>query len=201
MKSIKTGAIAAVLCMGMTAANALYSVDLTPAQLALLTGTGPASTALTGVGITVPVGFSDIAVTYLGTDAAFSNTLFHLASFTFLFNNQVPGLVDTTVNISGVATGPLSFQLSVDKNNNGALDVDDYVLNSATSFTRTIALSPYEYIVGFEDTRNTAGLEAGGDLDYNDFVFKVSIPEPSTGALLLAGLAAMGFVARRRRVV
>ena len=195
MKSIKSGAIAALLGMGVTAANALYSPQLTPSQLSLLA----TDSTLTGVGITVPVGFSDIAVTYLGTDAAFSNTLIHLASFTTLFNNLAAPL-DTTVNISGVVPGALVFQLLVDQNGDGVFGPTDYVLNSATSFTRTITLNAYEYIVGFEDVRDSTGLVAGGDLDYNDIVFKVAIPEPGTYALLLAGLGVMGFIAMRRKV-
>lgn len=51
------------------------------------------------------------------------------------------------------------------------------------------------YLLGYNDSFT-------GDADFDDIVVRVSvspIPEPSTYALMLAGLAAVGFVARRRR--
>jgi len=51
------------------------------------------------------------------------------------------------------------------------------------------------YLLGYNDSYM-------GDADFDDIVVRVSvspIPEPSTYALMLAGLAAVGFVARRRR--
>jgi hypothetical protein len=51
------------------------------------------------------------------------------------------------------------------------------------------------YLLGYNDSFR-------GDADFDDLVVRVSvspIPEPSTYALMLAGLAAVGFVARRRR--
>jgi hypothetical protein len=54
--------------------------------------------------------------------------------------------------------------------------------------------------VSFED------LVGGGDRDFNDHMFSLAnvttvpaIPEPSTYALLLAGLGVVGFLGRRRR--
>lgn len=51
------------------------------------------------------------------------------------------------------------------------------------------------YLLGFNDSYR-------GDADFDDLVVRVSvapIPEPSTYALMLAGLGAVGFIARRRR--
>ena len=62
-------------------------------------------------------------------------------------------------------------------------------------------------VVAFQDGATTNWMfayEDGVDFDYNDMAVKVesiavAVPEPETYALMLAGLGAMGFVARRRK--
>ena len=62
-------------------------------------------------------------------------------------------------------------------------------------FTPATLGGAYDLIIGFND-----GLRV--DADYDDMVVGlkvVAIPEPETYALLLAGLGAVGFIARRRQ--
>jgi hypothetical protein len=68
--------------------------------------------------------------------------------------------------------------------------------NPSFAIFKGAAGSGYQYIIGFND------IGAGNDSDFDDLVIGVNftpVPEPGTYALILAGLAAVGFVARRRR--
>ena len=57
--------------------------------------------------------------------------------------------------------------------------------------------SPGNTLVAFEDKLG------GGDKDYNDYIFSfrsvTAVPEPETNVLMLAGLMAVAWLARRRK--
>lgn len=63
---------------------------------------------------------------------------------------------------------------------------------------RRSAGTSYSYVFGLEDTMR------GGDMDFQDMIAEADftgtvVPEPSTYALMVAGLAAIGMASRRRR--
>lgn len=59
-------------------------------------------------------------------------------------------------------------------------------------FLVTLASGEQIFYIGVED------LPLGGDEDYNDMILSVAVPEPSSMVLLGIGLAAIGFLRRRR---
>jgi hypothetical protein len=142
-----------------------------------------------------------VAITYLGHSAVYTNSLLQ-ANFGSmpLFVNLTSNL-NTVQIISGfVPPEIVKFSLNVDLQGD---NITDYVLSTGTQFAKLVTFGGNTYL-GFEDQRNW-NTSVGGDMDYNDLVFKVGgvtnvapIPEPSTYALMLAGLASVGFMARRR---
>ena len=77
---------------------------------------------------------------------------------------------------------------------------DSYMVlgtGTGTAFVPYTKGGLYDLVIGFNDA-----LEVDGD--YDDLVVGVrvtAVPEPETYALMLAGLGAIGFIARRRRQV
>jgi hypothetical protein len=138
-------------------------------------------------------GLADVVYTFLGKEAAFSNS--------FVDAGGSPGSIADTASILTAATqfgvtGLLDFGFQT----RGTTTVTN---GSAGNAEPTFGIfagqgSGYQYILGYND----AG--ANSDGDYDDMVIGVNvtaaIPEPETYALLLAGLGAVAFVVRRRRV-
>ena len=141
-----------------------------------------------------------LTATFLGFEAIDTDT------FTFtLSSGTLSNKGALNASISGpVAAGALNFtfadmfQGTAIGNGQNLGDFTSYaVLGSfaGSVFTPFTLGGAYDLILGFND-----GLRV--DSDYDDIVvgLKVAaIPEPETYALLMAGLGAVGFVARRRR--
>jgi len=141
-----------------------------------------------------------LTATFLGFEALDTDT------FTFtLSSGTLSNKGALNASISGpVTAGPLNFtfadlfQGTAIGNGQNLGDFTSYaVLGSFAGavFTPFTLGGTYDLILGFND-----GMRV--DSDYDDIVvgLKVAaIPEPETYALLMAGLGAVGFIARRRR--
>ena len=141
-----------------------------------------------------------LTATFLGFEALDTDTFtFSVASGTLSNKGAL------NASISGpVSAGALNFtfadvfQGTAIGNGQNLGDFTSYaVLGSFAGavFTPFTLGGAYDLILGFND-----GLRV--DSDYDDMVVGlkvVAIPEPETYALLMAGLGAVGFVARRRR--
>ena len=158
-----------------------------------------------------------VSVTFLGSDAGYFNTLFLVGLDDPLFDkNTVPFDDENTDPTSSVIyLGPFSagtelvFRLDVRKTELGDIWQSFYtgdagrnpdLLAHASAITTFNQLTrTYVTTVGFED------LLGGGDLDFNDFEFRLTnvidppVPAPSVLALLGLGLAGIGY--RRRKQI
>ncbi|MDH3210379.1 MAG: PEP-CTERM sorting domain-containing protein [Burkholderiaceae bacterium] len=151
-------------------------------------------------GLLVIASGGNVTATYQGNSASYSNDLYLENTGTFVFNNHanIPG---DTVDLGAFAAGTeLKFRMHV--NNTG----DDFFTgpasrnpDSSTHARVQTNWQPGEALVSFEDLFN-------GPFDYNDLSFSFTntvagVPEPSTYALLMAGLACVSVIARRRRSI
>ena len=183
------------------------------AQLTFSGGTDVTSIPFNLLGMTTASGIDNALITsatagtlsgtFLGYSADDTNT------FTFAMGN---GTITNKTSVAGstmisgfTGAGPLTFTFadltqgqSVGNGGNDSSPYDSYVVLgtfSGSTFTPYTDGGLYTFVLGFND-----GLRV--DSDYNDLVVGLNqapIPEPETYALLLAGICAVGFVARRRR--
>ncbi len=145
----------------------------------------------------------NVTYTYLGSEAGYIDHFVEMVTGTGSFVSK-PINANTVGDTLTVVDGPgnLKFQFdsvspaSVVKNGNIFTAVANPswgVLRGATS-----TVGNFDFILGFNDPGRR-------DRDFDDMVVGMSlkavpaIPEPSTYALMLAGLGAVGFLARRRR--
>ncbi len=130
-----------------------------------------------------------VKYTYLGKEAAATNTFFNLGGSTQTMTTA--SAVGT--NSYQVANGLLDFNFK--STLSGIVVQNGFGGNAEPTFAIfSGGTSGYDYVLGFSDTG------AGRDQDYDDMVIGVTaVPEPETYMMMLAGLGAMVFVARRRR--
>ena len=147
-----------------------------------------------------------LTATFLGFEALDTDTYtFTAASGTMSNKTATPNLTSIFGN---VAAGLLNFTFADlfagttvgnGGSGGGAGMFNSYmVFGTGTGAAFTAYTGPggaYDVVLGFNDSLQVDG-------DYDDFVVGlkvVAIPEPETYALMLAGLGAVGFLARRRR--
>lgn len=147
-----------------------------------------------------------LSVTFLGKEAGHQN-LFAVTGTTTLnmLNNVAVGFTDT-VQI-GAGNLPFSFKDNNDNtaapnggnNSNGVHG--SYVIfgtrNQQGAWTplTSVGNKSFDLVIGWNDGAKV-------DADYDDHVLGLTlapVPEPGSYAMMLAGLAAMGFIARRRK--
>ncbi|HSC65032.1 MAG TPA: PEP-CTERM sorting domain-containing protein [Caldimonas sp.] len=142
-----------------------------------------------------------LTATFLGFEAIDTDTFtFTLAGGTL--NNK--GALNASIS-GPVTAGALNFTFAdlfqgttVGNGGNPGSDFTSYAVLGTFAgavFTPATLGGAYDLIIGFND-----GLRV--DADYDDMVIGLrvaAIPEPETYALLLAGLGAVGFIARRRQ--
>ena len=106
-----------------------------------------------------------------------------IVNFTLYINQITPSLG------TGSTVGTLSGQFT--------LGVGPSFSNVVWTPTQNVQIAPVNYSLIFDQGSN--GIRIGAEFPTSIQAVAVSVPEPSTYALMAAGLASLGMVARRRR--
>jgi len=202
------------IALTLAAASGIANAQLSFTQLATASRTEVFNNILgiadKAIGTSVKLGSlstgqaGTVTFTYLGQESGY-NDKFHLTiNGADLFeSNPIGTSVSAFVNSAGL----INFKFEGDTGKfavNGPMTgwaggTSIGLIGTNLQVTSGGGQGTYAYVLGYNDSAGSATLG-----DWDDFVvgvnFKVSaIPEPETYAMLLAGLAVLGFAARRRK--
>ena len=207
MKNLLTAVAIACSALALPAAAANVNINLAGAA----TGT-----IVTGVGASFAQRFAGQTVSGIGITGSPTNPLTLQAAGTIavaFFNPGVSAASDSLLSQPGNAA-PLSILLGSDADSfnwtmgsgdGGSVTADFFSLAGALVFTQTfsglsgyanfaLAGLPTYHGITFKDNNDPAGLRFQ-NMSYN----AVAVPEPSTWAMMAAGLAVAGALSARRR--
>lgn len=139
--------------------------------------------------------------TYLGQESGFSDSLHLVINGTNLTEFDAVGTSISAVYGPGFANFSFEGDAGSFAINGGAKSPGTSIGLIGTDLTVTTgaAAGTYAFVLGYNDSAGTAKLGDWDDFVVGVNVAVVAVPEPETYALMLAGLGAMGFVARRRQ--
>lgn len=172
-----------------------------PAPEVGLTAFGPSIGDFLSLGTLSATQSGFITFTFLGQESGYTDRVdLVIGSAPAPMDESLIGSTVTAKITAGVVDFKFYDAFGGSAINGGAWSKDTSIALLGTDFTTTAASgalaagASFSYVLGFNDSAK--GLD-----DWDDYIIGVNItpvPEPSTYALLLAGLGAVGFVARRR---